>query len=101
MPARSHAATGHARRQTEGIDVARTGDRRHSTHLPLGPYLLGAADSADRAVVEAHLAGCAGCLSEAEALSVVVEGLILLYGREPAEVPAVLDTGRRETVAED
>ena len=40
-------------------------------------YLLGAHEDADRAAVEAHLAGCARCLREADALGPTVDALIM------------------------
>lgn len=58
--------------------MADDGDRPGSAHPPLGLYLLGADGDADRAAVEAHLAGCAGCLREAVALGAAIDGLILL-----------------------
>jgi anti-sigma factor RsiW len=50
----------------------------------LGPYLLGALGGVERDAVEAHLAWCESCLTEASELGAVVDALAVLPA---ADVP--------------
>jgi Putative zinc-finger len=68
--------------------VAGSGNEDMHVYESLGLYVLGALKGEERDGVERHLARCADCCLEADALGVAVEPLVLVAPRHVRDLVA-------------